>query len=108
MLVEIDVPNAQFELRPGMQGNATVHLPSGPADALRVPITALASSPGTLYVVKGGKAVVVEPKFGYRSAAMIEVLSGLGPDDLVVTNPSVLSGRGSGVPVEVKREPPPK
>ena len=78
---------------------------------LRVPVAALTRggpSGRSLYVVRGGKAHLVHPEFGYGSETALEVLSGLSADDLVVTNPEALAGRGKVVPVEVRPDPPSK
>lgn len=113
MRVEIDVANPDLQLRPGMSGNVTVHLRKGPADALRVPLKVFVGlsdvsslhGTGRLIVVRGGKAEVVVVQCGYRSGAELEVLSGLGAEDLVIADPGPYweKLKGGGVAVEVKQ-----
>jgi RNA polymerase sigma factor (sigma-70 family) len=110
MRVEIDVPNPTQQLRPGMYGTATLHLGPGPADALRLPASALVrkgpGEPGAVYVVRDGKAHRTPVQVGTSNGKEMEVLSGLKPDDLVVTDPDGL--RGDVVPVKRTEKPAPK
>ncbi len=103
MRVEVDVPNPEQRLRPGMYGVATVHLQKGPAQALRVPADSVVMHAGeeAVYVVRGGKAHRVAVGVGYSNGTETEILSGLQSEDLVVTNPTGL--KGSIVPVEARQ-----
>lgn len=108
MRVEVDVPNPEQRLRPGMYGVATVHLQKGPAQALRVPAGSVFMHAGeeAVYVVRGGKAHRIPVGVGYSNGRETEILSGLQPEDLVATN---LVGLTEGiVPVEVKQGAAPK
>jgi HlyD family secretion protein len=82
---EIDVPNPDGELRPGMYAAATIKLEEV-ADALVIPMTALLrdSEGAACMVVENGKAVRKPLELGLRSGAEIQVLSGLSESDLVV------------------------
>jgi RND family efflux transporter MFP subunit len=106
MRVEIDVPNPKGLLRPGMWARATIHLGKGPADALRIPRSALlrlGDDKYGVYVVRDGKAhrtpIELSPD---RGGSQVEVLSGLKRTDRVVIDPKGLNG--DVVPVEVKKE----
>jgi HlyD family secretion protein len=105
MRAEIDVANPKQQLRPGMFGTVSIDLGSGPSEALRVPRSAnVGGLPvGAVYVVRDGKAYRTEVRFGQSANQEIEVLSGLKPDDLVVTDPGHL--KGSAVPVKVTGRP---
>jgi RND family efflux transporter MFP subunit len=114
--VEIDVPNPQGELRPGMRGWLSINLGKGPAGALRVPNGAVFSlvSPDVggrvtphVYVYKDGKARAVRVETGFYHHDEVEVLSGLKPDDQVVTDPGSLSPRAE-VAVQIEKAAPPK
>jgi len=82
---EIDVPNPNGELRPGMYAAATIKLDEV-ADALVIPMTALLrdSEGAACMVVEDGKVVRKPIELGLRSGPEIQVLSGLAESDLVV------------------------
>jgi RND family efflux transporter MFP subunit len=109
MRVEIDVPNPKGRLRPGMNGQATIHLGKGPADAFRVPLTALVKgdNKNSVYVVRDGMAhrtpIEVFYHDGDGQELEVEVRSGLKPTDRVVIDPRGLTG--DAIPVEVKQKP---
>jgi HlyD family secretion protein len=106
MRVEVDVPNPKRLLRPGMYGNATLQFQKGSTKALRVPVSCLVPLPGgkqAVYVARAGKAYRTPVQVGQKTGQEAEILSGLGPDDLVVTDPRNLSGEV--IPVEVKGRP---
>jgi RNA polymerase sigma factor (sigma-70 family) len=106
MRIEVDVPNPKQLLRPGMSGTVALHLGPGPADALRLPLSALVTprsvDRANVYVVRDGKARLTPVQIGTDNGEEVEVLSGLKPDDLVVTDPNGL--KGEVVPVERERE----
>ncbi len=56
-----------------------------------------------VYVIRGGKAHLVRVQIGLSNHAETEILSGIGADDLVVSDPSQL--KVTAVPVEVKPAP---
>jgi HlyD family secretion protein len=105
MRVEIDVPNPTNQLRPGMFGQATLHLGPGAPEALRVPVSALVANQGAfaVYVVRDGKAQRTPVNVGTTDKREMAVVSGLKPDDLVVTDPIGL--KGEVVPVKVSDKP---
>jgi membrane fusion protein (multidrug efflux system) len=87
MLVEVDVPNEDLALYPGMYASArfTVAQPAGPA---RVPDDALIFRGGKVYVpvVHENRLNLSEVSLGYDDGTMVEVTAGVGPDDLVAIN----------------------
>jgi RND family efflux transporter MFP subunit len=102
MRVEIDVPNPKQLLRPGMRGNATLHL-RAPSEALRVKASSVVrveEDKRAVYVVRDGKARRTPVETGLEDRGQVEILSGLKATDRVVTDPKGL--RGEAVPVEVK------
>jgi multidrug efflux pump subunit AcrA (membrane-fusion protein) len=106
MRVEVDVPNPKQLLRPGMTGTVTLHLGPGPADALRLPssalVTPLSKDKANVYVVRDGKAHLTPVQVGTDNGQEVEILSGLKADDLVVTDPNGL--KGDIVPVQREKE----
>jgi HlyD family secretion protein len=91
--VEIDVPNPDGNLRPGMVGEARLRLGAGPAGALRIPRQAawelgkemaVGDARWAVYVYRDGKARLTPVRSDYQVGDEIEVLSGLKADDLVV------------------------
>jgi multidrug efflux pump subunit AcrA (membrane-fusion protein) len=113
MRAEIDVANEKGLFRPGMTVTVELNLGKGPADALRVPLTAVVgivpTQPGApesaVYVLRNGKAHRTPIRTGFVSDKEVEVGSGLGADDLVVTDPK---GFGLKAEVEVRPEREPK
>jgi HlyD family secretion protein len=103
---EIDVPNPDGLLRPGMYATIQLRLDEV-ANALVVPAAAIVRDGGTFCCVVEGGAIVRRPvELGLRSGDEIEVKSGLAETDLVV-----LKGAGSlkaGQQVEVIAPPAPK
>lgn len=81
------LPNPDGRLRPGMFARVRLILEERPAVAV-VPEEALMPAPGNVqfvYRIEDGKAKRVEVKTGARRAAMVEVVDGLAPGDVVVT-----------------------
>jgi HlyD family secretion protein len=112
MRVEIDIPNPQNRLLPGLTGEVKIQLPKR-ADALLVPLSALhpvignaTRSIGYVYVVRNGKAHRTRVVTGARDDQQVEILSGLRPADQVVLHPGA-RWRDS-VPVTVKKGGGPK
>jgi len=88
MQVEIDVPNKDGVLYPGMFGSVALTLREIPA-ALTVPATALYGSGDQLFVVqvKDGKAVRTKVKTGYDDGTVVQIVEGLsGGEEVVVSN----------------------
>jgi RND family efflux transporter MFP subunit len=113
---EIDLPNADGKVRPGMAGRVILRLGKGPADAVRVPATAVLhvmSDPKTgerrpvVYVVRDGKARLTPVRVGYSDSREAEITGGLTAEDRVVTDARELGG-ADDVPVRVEQAGPPK
>ena len=90
--VRIEVPNTRGELRLGMYADVAVTAASG-MSALRVPRNAV-QNVGDRTVVylanpkEPGKVVEREVRLGQTSGEQVEVVSGVQPDDVVVTQGS--------------------
>jgi HlyD family secretion protein len=95
MRVEIDLPNPNDLLFDGMYGEATIALGQD-AKSFAVPSSAIVEhtghSGGGVFVVRDGIARRTEVKLGGDNGSQAEVLSGIGPDDLVILP--------SGMPME--------
>lgn len=109
MRVEIDLPNPEDKLRPGMSGAVTLKLEKESTSIFRVPADAVAFSqtpqqggfalqPG-VYVFRNGKARWIPVTIRQRSDSEAAV-AGLTPEDQVIANPKALSG--DNVPVKVE------
>jgi RND family efflux transporter MFP subunit len=87
LLVEIDVPNADRRLQPGMFVNASLHLQRHP-NALAVPPAAIV--PGkdgrdkAVFVVSNNTVKLTPVKTGIDDGLMLEILEGLSGDDEIV------------------------
>ncbi|MDZ4821232.1 MAG: efflux RND transporter periplasmic adaptor subunit [Planctomycetota bacterium] len=82
---EIDVPNPKGLLRPGMFATVTIQLDER-ADALTLPMTAIIREGDETFCasIQSGKIRRIPVRLGLRAGTEVEILSGLGPDDLVV------------------------
>jgi membrane fusion protein (multidrug efflux system) len=87
MLAETDIDNPNHEIYPRMYAHATYILERH-YNALLVPIsaTAVLRQKTFVFVVRKGKLKRVFVKPGISNRRVVEVLSGLSPDDLVVKN----------------------
>jgi len=88
LLVEIDVPNKDHRLQPGMFLNASLHLQQHP-NALAIPPAAIVPSNNgkekAVLVADSGKAKLVPIKTGIDDGLWVEVLEGLtGEEEVVV------------------------
>jgi HlyD family secretion protein len=86
MRVEIDVPNPQRRLRPGMFAHAKITAAERP-DALVLPKSAILGGPGkpACWVIGANSQLVRrELRLGLEAAGEFEVIEGLAPDDDVV------------------------
>ena len=97
---EVDVPNGDGALRPGMYAQVRIEL-AEQQDACVLPATALFSQDGRNWcvVVDQGKAERKEVVVGLKSEGEAEICSGLSGDDLVVRDRS--AGIASGQEVEI-------
>jgi RND family efflux transporter MFP subunit len=95
LLVEVDVANPSGEILPGAYSETHFKLPS-PASTLVIPVTSLIfrSEGLRIAVVRDNKAAMLPIILGRDFGTEIEVVSGLAPEDKVVTNPpdSLLDG----------------
>ena len=102
MEAEIDVSNGDLQLTPGMFADVVLKLERR-EEGLTVPIIAVNNSGGNRSVLVVNKAGQIEERgitTGIESTAALEVLSGLGAEDLiVVSNRSLLK---AGQRVEAK------
>lgn len=99
MEAEVDVANPSGELVPGMTAEVAITL-ARKEQGLTVPVTAISNSGGnrSLLVVNASSAIEErEIKTGMESAARIEVIAGLSPDDLVVVGNRSLLRAGQKV-----------
>ncbi len=87
MLVEVDVANEDQALYPGMYARATFTVAGG-AGAPRVSDDALVFRGGKVYVpvVRERRLELAEVALGRDDGRMVEVTSGISPDDLVALN----------------------
>jgi HlyD family secretion protein len=87
MHTEIDLPNPDGKLRPGMSGEAKIILDTEtkrstlPASCL---VGATRDDKADVYVIKGGKATKTQVHIGADDGLRVEVVEGLGPDDDVI------------------------
>jgi membrane fusion protein (multidrug efflux system) len=85
MLVEIELPNANLELRPGMYATARIGLEQH-QNALQLPNDAfLNEKAGTsVFVVVDGKAKKTKVQTGFNDGSNTEIMSGIQPEQAVV------------------------
>ena len=99
MDVEVDVPNPSGQLVPGMYADVVLTI-SKSANALTIPVNAIANSGGNRYaMVVTPEGVLEERKLdtGMEDATRVEVLSGLGLSDMVVVGNRSLLRAGQKV-----------
>jgi membrane fusion protein (multidrug efflux system) len=102
MLVEVDLPNENDVLYPGMYGTAEfiVHTGTG---APMVPDDALVFRDGKVYVpvVRNNQLHLAEVTLGYDNGQTVEIVSGIGANDKVAVNVGQAARDGENVqPVE--------
>lgn len=95
LLVEIDVPNKERRLQPGMFINVGIHLLHHPNALAIPPATVVPSKSGketSVFVVASGRAKLVPVKTGIDDGLWLEVLEGLtGEEEVIVVGRSGLS-----------------
>src|SRR5215469_1103213 len=99
MYTEIDVPNPNHEIVPGMYAYATLVLQESD-DALVVPVQVLREGGNSVSVFRvgaDGKAQEVPVTVGLRNATQAEILSGLNAGDVVVVSPPATLRNGETV-----------
>jgi HlyD family secretion protein len=113
MRAEIDLPNPGGVLLSGMYGEASIVLEKSGPVFLRLPRSCLVrpdllSKDGSItrnsvYVVRDGKARLVDITTGKSSNSEVDVLSGLEPSDQVVVDPGAFTKNDIPVRVEPKK-----
>jgi RND family efflux transporter MFP subunit len=85
MGTEIEIPNADGALRPGMYASVRIGLERR-TDALLVPAEAVVTQKGQsfAFTVAGGRARKVALRTGLDDGVRVEVLAGLAPGEMVV------------------------
>jgi HlyD family secretion protein len=113
MRAEIDVPNPDGKIRPGMFGKATLTIARAKPGDLWVPNTAIyyTNDGAYLFVVRDGKARWTLIRVGWNNGDKIKVASGLKADDQVVEYAGKLvsenhSQGGDDIPVRVESPAP--
>jgi membrane fusion protein, copper/silver efflux system len=88
--VRVAVPNGDGALRPGMA--ATVHVAGEPAAVQVVPATSVVDlgSRSIVFVVRAGRREARQVVLGARAGDEVEVVSGLGDGDMVVSQGAFL------------------
>lgn len=102
MDTEVDVPNRDGSLVPGMYAEVHLHLAARP-NVLSVPLDAvegIGTSMQQAYVVRGGELHLVKIVTGLQSPSRIEIVSGLNAGDQVVVGRH--TGLSDGEKVEAK------
>jgi membrane fusion protein, multidrug efflux system len=104
MLVEVDIPNDDLALYPGMYATAEFTVAMG-TGAPTVPDDALVFRDGKVYVpvVRNNQLHLAEVVLGYDNGQMVEVTSGINPNDKIAVNVGQAARDGENVqPVEKK------
>jgi len=85
MMTEIEIPNPDLLLRPGMYANCRIALEKK-TDALLLPAEALVTEKKKTFVfcVRDGKATRVPVKIGFDNGVSVEILEGLKSDEAVI------------------------
>jgi RND family efflux transporter MFP subunit len=102
MLVEVDLPNENQALYPGMYGTAQFTVAMGTGSPM-VPDDALVFRDGKVYVpvVRNNQLHLAEVTLGYDNGQTVEVLSGINLSDKVAVNVGQAAHDGENVrPVE--------
>jgi RND family efflux transporter MFP subunit len=100
MRTEIDVKNPTGILAHGMYGRATLILSQGTPNALRIPSSALVGKAeggrgavrkaedgrGAVRVVRDDKVHIIPIRYATDNGIEVEIVSGLTPEDLVITH----------------------
>ena len=108
MRTEVDVKNPDGLLHEGMYGKTTIILEAS-TKALTIPSSSLLSESkgsGSVYVIRDKKVERKSIKVGRDNGLVMEVLSGLSPDDHVVLRPG--TAMVVGMAAEPKVVQPPK
>jgi membrane fusion protein (multidrug efflux system) len=98
MLVEIDLENAQRELRPGMFATVKLGVEKH-SDALLLPIEAVVfeKSGASIFTVTDGKAKKTPVKAGFNDGTLVEILDGLPENQPVILVGKLVLSNGQAV-----------
>jgi RND family efflux transporter MFP subunit len=99
MYTEIDVPNPNHEIVPGMYAYATLVLQES-NEALVVPVQVLRESGSSVSVFRVGADNTVQEvpvTLGLQNATQVEILSGLNAGDVLIVSPSATLHNGETV-----------
>jgi RND family efflux transporter MFP subunit len=104
LLVEVDVKNPTGELLPGSYVSVHLKIPSK-ITGLVIPANALVFQSQGLQVavVRNGRVALVPVKIGHDYGDSVEIISGLGPEDDVIVDPSDSISDGESVQVTSRR-----
>ncbi|MGD9645091.1 MAG: efflux RND transporter periplasmic adaptor subunit [Pirellulales bacterium] len=84
---EIDIPNPEGRLRPGMYATATILLAERP-NVVALPLTAIKSgAEPACWIVRDGQAQRAPLQLGLRSGAVVEIRAGVDEEDDVIVKP---------------------
>jgi membrane fusion protein, multidrug efflux system len=106
MLVEVDLPNQDMALYPGMYAKLRFTL-NAPAGVPLAPDSALVFKHGKTYVpvVRDGRLRLVEVTLGFDDGQDVQVLSGLSANDVVAINLGQAAQDGQPVrPIPIKAD----
>ena len=97
MNTEIDVPNRDYALVPGMYAQVNVHMKQS-RDVLATPVDAIEEVDGAprVYVVRNSIILIVPVTTGIKTAEQQEIRSGLADGDMVVVAVMPACTMGSG------------
>lgn len=98
MRTEIDIPNRDGSLRPGMFGRVKLDLERR-ENALTVPAGALVTESGKVYlwIVAGGKAKRIEVQTGMDDGIRVEITSGLTGNEEIIMGDKTRLKEGASV-----------
>lgn len=101
MHTEIDLPNEDDTLRPGMYGLAKIILDTESHKATLPATTLVGGTRGNkadIFIIKDGKAKKTQVTIGADDGLRVEILDGLDPKDLVILDTQSVS---DGAPVQM-------
>jgi HlyD family secretion protein len=104
MHTEIDLPNPENRLRPGMYGIAKIILDTSTKYSTLPASCLVGESKGgqaDVYVIKDGKAKKTQVAIGADDGIRVEILSGLTPEDEVIVSTGSVT---DGTPVQSVRQ----
>jgi RND family efflux transporter MFP subunit len=98
MRFELVLPNADLAIPSGLTGTATIQVPQD-AGRLLVPTNAVTVRDGKPHVatVTDGRVRFVAVQTGRNLGTKVEILSGIKPEDSVITSPNALLSEGAVV-----------